>query len=206
MFWLGCRGFGPNTYKVANCSKSSIHFRAKTIIRKGIRLKGLVDHQADSDSQTCNANDVTKNSRWLIGIQTCVGLQTLFGLSVHGLSFGGNSVLWGQQHSSAQSSAQPQSHSSPSSTTPLPHNAVWGSEMAVEKVTRLLTNSAYISLQHCYLLLTRHGWESYDTIRINAKPIHCLSILWMDRLLNGISWGNMFSLAKPRDCQQRCLG
>jgi hypothetical protein len=59
--------------------------------------------------------------------QTCVGLQTLLGLRVHGFSLGANSVLCGQQQSSVQSSAQPQSHSSPSSTTPLPHSAVWGS-------------------------------------------------------------------------------
>ena len=40
---------------------------------------------------------------------------------------GRNFVLCGQQQSSRQSSSQPQSHSSPSSTTPLPQMAICGS-------------------------------------------------------------------------------
>ena len=60
-------------------------------------------------------------------MHTCVGLQAFPGLSVQGFSSSPNSVLCGQQHCSSQSSSQPQSHSSPSSTTPLPHSAILGS-------------------------------------------------------------------------------
>ena len=56
-----------------------------------------------------------------------LGLQSLFGFNVQGFSWGGKEVLWGQQQSSSQSSSQPQSHSSPASTTPFPQRAFLGS-------------------------------------------------------------------------------
>lgn len=58
---------------------------------------------------------------------TCDGEQTLLGRSVHGVWYFFGLFFMGKQQGSSQSSSQPQSHSSPISTTPLPHMAFWGS-------------------------------------------------------------------------------
>jgi hypothetical protein len=58
---------------------------------------------------------------------TCEGLQALRGVSLQGGSFGRGLLDMGKQHWSRQSDSQPQSHSSPGSTTPLPQMAVCGS-------------------------------------------------------------------------------
>ena len=51
----------------------------------------------------------------------------------HGGSSGGGFARIGKQHGSLQSSSQPQSHSSPSSTTSFPHIASCGSVFVKKK-------------------------------------------------------------------------
>lgn len=60
-------------------------------------------------------------------IFTCDGLHILFGDKRHGGSSMLAYLLIGKQHWSRQSSSHPQSHSSPSSTTPFPQIAAFGS-------------------------------------------------------------------------------
>lgn len=73
---------------------------------------------------------------------TCEGLQTLFGVNLQGGSSGEEYRLCGKQHASLQSSSQPQSHSSPGSTTPLPQIDVCNSAKYIDTRARLIRVNA----------------------------------------------------------------
>lgn len=80
----------------------------------------------------------------------CDGLQLARGVSVHGFSSEIGRVDIGKQHVSLQSSSQPQSHSSPGSTTPLPHMACCGSEKIKHKTK--------LRCKYSYLFSPYHHW------------------------------------------------
>lgn len=76
----------------------------------------------------------------------CDGLQLAVEVSVHGRSSGSGCRDIGKQHASLQSSSQPQSHSSPGSTTPLPQMERCGSDLGNNLVLFQIYNRLQIAL------------------------------------------------------------
>lgn len=107
----------------------------------------------------------------------CDGEHLLDGRRVHGRSPIAWTLRIGKQHFSWQSSSQPQSHSSPASTTPLPHIAVWGS---VSMIQRVSTRQLDSSTTRPSTVRTRDPIQSETTHSIilhnKQHPIWCATI------------------------------
>ena len=115
----------------------------------------------------------TNSVMWVL--HTCDGLQTLCGVSLQGGSSGGGYLRCGKQHSSRQSSSQPQSHSSPTSTTPFPQMADCGS--ATPRISLTFVSNTVLS--QIINILIQYLWV------IQSSCTYCknnVRVKWLDHL------------------------